>query len=678
MLVPALILVLVGAAAVFLVLRARHARTGAVSRDPTAVGPRRTRGSRDLTPEFHEPAREATPEPASTGPPRRQPMTWDDIDPAIRARVETKIAQLSTLPTMMTQLLQLLQDSDSDPREIAKAASTDPAVVTEVLRTVNSSFYGLRTKLTDVSRAILMLGYNKVKLIVLDLGVQASLENNEDYRKRLGAIWRHSFLVSEAVAHLNKTHGGENDAPTAALLHDLGKLLLLDLEHRPDLEVDAVFFSGAATAEERIFLEEDYFGVNHCLIGEKISEKLQLSDTVRSVQLLHHHSMDDPRILALDAPRIRCIAAVKLGNALANEYARLATGHGQQDGSTVFFPDVEPYRRHLPWLESWAQLTEGCERPLREASAFLATFLPEETETAVAPQVEETPTEQADPMSIAGRYRLLDKIGEGSVGTVHLCEDALLGQRFAIKIMRPGTEQSSQAIEVFVNEVRIALNLAHPNIVRVFHFDRRDGVTFILQEFLEGRSLSEVLAACRPRGMDESRVLGIATQLADALAYAHDRGVIHRDVNPNNVIVDAADGVKLLDFGVAACKTLHGAGEADAWGYVAGTAAYMSPEHWLGIDRVDPRSDIFSLGVLLYRLLSGNLPFAAGSHDELQSALRAGGIPPLPGVSEPMSRLVLRCLEASPDDRWKDCHDLADRLRMLSTEPRVAVAGTGG
>ena len=661
-------------------------RRGASSRPPVTVPPRppsvrpaRRRAApppdRPATPVEIAPGSSPNSKSSPTAGPERRPLSWDAVDLEVRERVEQRISALSSLPTMMTQLLSLLQDLDSDPQEIARTASTDPAVVAEILRTVNASYSGLRSRMSDVSRAILMLGYSRVKLLVLKLGVDGSLPSDPEYKARLTAIWRHSFITSEAVAYLDRRYGSSRDheATTAALLHDLGKLVLLELRPRSDLDKQTVFQTKSRATDERIFVEEDYFGVNHCLVGGLVADKLGLSATVKTVQSLHHHPLGDPRITSLGARTVRCIAAVKLGNLLSNAFAEHSLGAGAAP-STV--PELDSYRRYYPALPSWQRLTEECRQTLRDAASFLESCLPATGRTPVRePQGEATPadatTETDAPQSIAGRYTLLEKLGTGSVGTVYLCEDALLGHRFAIKLMHPAADGKATALDVFLNEVRVALNLAHPNIVRVFHLDQRDGVCFILQEFLEGRSLAAWIREAG-EGIGEEAAIGVATQMAEALAHAHRRGVIHRDVNPNNVMVDPAGRIKLLDFGVAACKDLGGREGADSWGYVAGTPSYMSPEHWLGYDRVAPGSDIYSLGVALYEMLCGRRPFAGRTQSELREAQRSGHVAALPGVSTQLNQLVLRCLEADPSKRWTDCDSLARQLTDLAARPVAA------
>jgi len=275
---------------------------------------------------------------------------------------------------------------------------------------------------------------------------------------------------------------------------------------------------------------------------------------------------------------------------------------------------------------------------------------------------------------VAGRYRLVEKVGEGSIGTVHLCEDLLLGQRFAIKILKPVPGGTSPALDAFLNEARVAIALNHPHIVRVFHLDLRDGVCYILQEYLEGKTLEQVLGETVGHRLDEDRVVDIARALAGAMAYAHEHGVIHRDLSPGNVMMDERGGVKLLDFGVAAYRGLEDRSQQAATVDVAGTPQYMSPEHWDGNGAVDRRSDIYSLGAILYTLLCGSVPFPCDSCEELRTLCRTSRPKPLLGASPALRRVVERCLDPDPDMRWQDFARLGAELETVRAAPAPAAA----
>jgi HD-like signal output (HDOD) protein len=602
------------------------------------------------------------------------------VDAELRRSLEERIEGLTVLPTIANKLIATLQAPDADPREVAKVASTDPAIATEILRTVNSSFYGLREKVSDLSRAILMLGYSQVKFLVLRFGMGRSLASFSEpkYEEKLTALWRHAFLVSEIVGHLLRRHVRlpHLEASTPALLHDLGKLLLLDVRPRSDFDAGTVFQSGSVLMEQRVLLEEDYYGVNHCLIGSRIAQKLNLSDLVRDVLAYHHHNLDAPEVAALRKDTIQVIAMVKLADSLVHD---LVDRDPDELIQGQIGPDMTAYQKHFQNLPAYSALLEECRPAALKLISFLDSILP--VQPAPTPAEGDLPAEaQVDMASdrpvtrmLARRYALLEELGAGSLGVVHLCEDRFLGQQFAIKILHPELLQSTPAaLQSFRNEALVSMRLQHRHIARVFHFDFRDGTCFILREYVKGQDLSAILQSERGGRMSETEVLRIASALAEALRYAHGMGVIHRDLNPSNVLVDEEGAVKLLDFGVAACKVTE---SFESVSGAAGTPHYMSPEHWEGSEHVRPASDVYSFGVLLYHLLTGNFPFEGRSAAELREAQRTATPRTAPHVSPETMALIARCLRPAIAERWQGFDAVAGALEQAG---RALVAATEG
>ena len=211
----------------------------------------------------------------------------------------------------------------------------------------------------------------------------------------------------------------------------------------------------------------------------------------------------------------------------------------------------------------------------------------------------------AGPVSV-GRYELGEIIGRGAFGVVHRAWDTLLRRTVALKRPRPGARRDAEAVERFLREARAAAGLRHPHIVPVHDAGQVDGELYLVSDLIEGRNLADELAARRP-GFRRSAEWVAA--LAEALEHAHSFGVIHRDVKPSNVLIDAEDRVYLTDFGLA--KSDSGEATLTADGQVIGTPAYMAPEQArAATGAVDGRTDVYSLGVILYELLTGSRPFA--------------------------------------------------------------------
>ncbi|MGI9069590.1 MAG: protein kinase domain-containing protein [Pyrinomonadaceae bacterium] len=275
-----------------------------------------------------------------------------------------------------------------------------------------------------------------------------------------------------------------------------------------------------------------------------------------------------------------------------------------------------------------------------------------------------------------GRYEIRSKIGEGGMGEVYLAEDTQLGRRVAIKLLPPQTTSDEHARKRLVREARAVATLDHPNICSVYEVGEADGRSFIAMQYIEGETLDTKL---KRKSLDLKESLAIASQIADALAEAHTHGIIHRDIKPSNVIVTLRGQAKVMDFGLA--KVIQQAQaierEADTEtllstpGAIMGTVPYMSPEQVRG-ESLDARSDIFSFGVVLYEMLSGQQPFASKSSAATASAVLTHEPPPLArycaNVPEELQRIVRKCLEKDRERRCQTMRDVALDLENVLRE----------
>jgi eukaryotic-like serine/threonine-protein kinase len=218
---------------------------------------------------------------------------------------------------------------------------------------------------------------------------------------------------------------------------------------------------------------------------------------------------------------------------------------------------------------------------------------------------------------VAERYHILKKLGEGGMGTVYLAEHVKMGRKSALKVMNPGMNTDPDAIARFNREASNASRLSHPNICAIYDFgETSDGLIYLAMEFIEGKSLSDLIEA--DGSLTPARAASIVHQTADALQIAHDAGIVHRDLKPDNIMVtksrDGSDLVKVVDFGIAKASSSD-AQKVTKTGLVVGTPEYMSPEQLAG-DKLDGRSDIYSLGLVAFNCLTGKLPFPSETAQE--------------------------------------------------------------
>ena len=270
------------------------------------------------------------------------------------------------------------------------------------------------------------------------------------------------------------------------------------------------------------------------------------------------------------------------------------------------------------------------------------------------------------------RYRILRKLGEGGMGEVYLAEDVQLGRQVAIKFLAQRLMSEDRARKRFLREAHIVAGLDHPNICAIYEIGEEDGRRFAVMQYVEGETLDALL---RRGSSSLTEVLQIAIQIASALREAHEHGVIHRDIKPQNIIVNARGHVRVLDFGLSKliqadtapdAKTLSMVSET---GTVIGTIPYMSPEQVSG-EEIDVRSDLFSFGTVLYELATGTQPFLRRSAPSMIAAVVGHDPPALsfhrPGTPAALEEIVRKCLKKKKEDRYQTADQLLEDLRSVS------------
>jgi serine/threonine-protein kinase len=279
---------------------------------------------------------------------------------------------------------------------------------------------------------------------------------------------------------------------------------------------------------------------------------------------------------------------------------------------------------------------------------------------------------------LASKYRLDRRLGVGGMGTVYEGRHLMLDKAVAIKLIKPEHASTPDITRRFQREARAASSLNHPNIAVAYDLGQTDdGLLYIVMEFISGPSLKDVIKADGP--IDPGRIVRILGQVASALALAHKQGIIHRDLKPQNVMIAADEHglevAKLVDFGIA--KTFDEANTLTSTGFALGTPQYMSPEQAMG-KPVDGRSDIYALGIILYEMLVGEVPFSDPSTPAVL-VKQLTEVPERPSLRRPdlaispaLEAVALRCLEKDPSARFQSAEAFADAIAAASVSSSSA------
>ena len=266
----------------------------------------------------------------------------------------------------------------------------------------------------------------------------------------------------------------------------------------------------------------------------------------------------------------------------------------------------------------------------------------------------------------AGRYEIIEELGKGGMGKVYRVEDKKINQEVALKLMRPEISLDTRTIERFSNELKMTRMISHRNVCRMFDLGEEKGTYFITMEYVSGEDLKSFIKRAAPLG--KSRTMAIGKQVCEGLAEAHRLGVVHRDLKPSNIMIDKDGSVRIMDFGIA--RSLETKGITGA-GVMIGTPEYMSPEQVEG-KQADQRSDIYSLGIILYEAVTGRLPFEGDT--PLSIAVKHKiEMPSDPRnfnsqISEDLSRLILKCLEKDKEKRYQSAGELDFDLMKIEKD----------
>jgi serine/threonine-protein kinase len=304
--------------------------------------------------------------------------------------------------------------------------------------------------------------------------------------------------------------------------------------------------------------------------------------------------------------------------------------------------------------------------------------------------VGDSPPEIVDPLLaqlVADRYRVIRKLGEGGMGSVYLAEHVVIEKKFALKVLAPELCRRSDLVARFLQEARSASRIGHENVIDIMDFGQSpDGLVYIAMEFLDGKDLGEIV---RGKGaMDWAEARGIVLQICRALRAAHDKGIVHRDMKPENIFLIQREGqphfVKILDFGIAKVMGLDPNGpRLTRTGMIFGTPEYMAPEQAEGKD-TDHRADIYAVGCIMYHLITGQTPFVAESFmTMLTKHLMEEPVPPSARrpdlvITPEMDALVLKALEKDRDNRWQSMAELLEAVAVCPGPETATPKPPGG
>ncbi|MEO0139248.1 MAG: serine/threonine-protein kinase [candidate division WOR-3 bacterium] len=260
--------------------------------------------------------------------------------------------------------------------------------------------------------------------------------------------------------------------------------------------------------------------------------------------------------------------------------------------------------------------------------------------------------------TIGGKYKITDKIGTGGMATVYKGEHVYLKKPVAIKVLLPSFSENKELVERFFQEAETASKLDHPNIVKIFDFGDEEGFLYLVMQYIDGETLEKILQSVKKLPLRDA--INITLQVLSALDYAHEKGLVHRDIKPANIMINKDGKAFLLDFGIA---ILAEAKRITKTKVAAGTPEYMAPEQFRG--RADKRSDLYSVGVVLYEMITGRTPFGdAKDVYELQYKILREPVPPT-GISEALDKVLQKALSKLPSERFQRAREFAEALLSL-------------
>ncbi len=674
-------------------------------------------------------------------PTRQQPslasISRTVIRPEVRLDREQVLAmirtssELPTPPAVAFEIIQKASEPECELEDLEAILARDPALCARLLRAVNSCLYGLRHPITSIPAAVRHLGIIPLRSLVLTLSL-ANLRFSALPHEALESYWRTSVAGALAMRQLAiraRCPFPEDDL-VAGLLRDLGILVLHQLfpaEYQPLLEN-----SPAVLSAFQCVLEEGALGTNHAEAGAELLRAWRLPDEITEPIRSHHDWERASQLpegqrkraqLLYFASQVACLHTAPSRALLVREVVSLAGEHFQMDGPALrtFLASLEEQMREFAAILQvnighGAAFASVLSRGIEELTrlALCATASPSLPPRPLAgPSVLPTPAigltqdirhpdsgrspARVGPgpaQELQGRlfpgpcspqrlgeldgYIVERLVGCGAMGAVFRALDPNLDRPVAIKALLPHLAASPDARRRFIREGKAIAALAHENVVPIYAVGEKADIPYLVMEFVEGESLAERLDREAPLPLSD--IIRIGLETAAALATAHARGFVHRDIKPANLLIDAATRrLKVADFGLVQDRDRCDPGGP---GQIVGTPCFMSPEQADG-DRTSDRSDMFSLGSVLYLACTGQLPFPGDTIQEVLAQVREARPRPIrdlnPALPAWLEEIVAGLLARAPERRFPTAAELKRVLlcqwaRLVSSRRPVEAA----
>ena len=640
--------------------------------------------------------------------------TVSPISSSIRDRRLSDIlesAQIPTPPAVAMRIVRMTTHPDCTAAEISEMLRQDPGICARVLKAINSCVYGLPAPVSSIDRAVVVLGLNTVRSIVLTLSLPAMQFTGVPDRV-LKDHWLSSVsgaIIARELSLRMREPLAEDDL-LCGLLRDLGALILR--QRFPD---DCRRFrDGMAGRPFSDFCsyERELFGVDHAELSAELLVRWRLPSAITEPIRYHHEPgrmRGAPHALIERAERLAFVVALTNLDLVAHNPAEVdtllktAARYRLSQSELVEFlqaivPKIDAFTEVMSidvgrCPDYASTLATGCGELVKLAvqsggvTMAEATRPPRHNPTAVTLRAGDgemdfevnSPAESAgletEPVegfptsgSTIGGFVLESELGRGAMGLVFKARETSLDRTVAIKIMAPDLAGNDVFRQRFVREARSAAAIRHDNVVNLYGVWDTPRCSYLSMEYIEGTSLDDLIGTSHP--LPFARIRDIAIQIAAGLGSAHDRKIIHRDLKPSNILIEGASGrVKLTDFGLAR-------GERDTRlteiGSVVGTPQYMSPEQAAGLQE-DARSDLFSLGGVLYTLATGRPPFDGNSIPAV--LMKVCNEQPVsirqlrPDLPQAYRASVEKLLRKKPDARYASAGELIDDLRKIEIAP---------